>query len=102
MATPALAARADDEVLVVGREVRAVDALGQVEVAEDLAARAHRHAEEAVHRRVPGREADGPRVVGDGVQPDRLRLLDERAEHAAPGGQVADQLDHVGDPCPSG
>ncbi len=78
--------------LVVGGEVAAAAFLGQVQVAEHLVPDPHRHAQEGVHRGVVGREAVGVHVLADVVQPDRARVPDQGAEHAAPGRQVADPL----------
>ncbi len=75
--------------LVLGAEL-ATFGLGEVEVSEHLVAHAHRHAEEARHRWVVGREADRADVVGHGPQPDRARVVDQRAEQALAGGQRSD------------
>ena len=56
---PGAGRQRDDQVLVVGAEVRPVEPFGEVEVAEDLTPRAHRHPEEALHGWVARREADG-------------------------------------------
>ena len=81
----------DDRLDVVVVEVLGALLLGEVEVAPGLAANDDRRAEEAAHRRVPGREAVGARVLGDVVQPDRHRLVDQQPEDAAAARQVADR-----------
>ena len=80
----------DDGLLVLGRERLAAGLLGEVQVAVRLAADEDRHAEERSHRRVPGREAVGARMVADVVEAQRARVVDEHAEEAAPTRQVAD------------
>ena len=79
-----------DDLLVVLGELRRALLLGEVEVAEDLVADAHRHAEEAVHRRVVRREAVRVGVLGDVGHPHRAGLVDQQAEHTPPVRQVAD------------
>ena len=64
--------------------------LRQVEVPERTAAKQDRHAEEAAHRRMVGREADGARIVGDRLEPQRPGVGDQRAEDAATARKVAD------------
>ena len=76
--------------LVVGGELGGGALLGEVEVAEDVVADTDRHAEEAAHRRVVFGKAGREGVFGDVAQPDRLGFVDQQAENAAPGGQVAD------------
>ena len=76
--------------LVVVTEGLPVGLLGQVQVAVDLVADAHRNPEEGAHRRVIGREADRGRVVVNVVKSDRAGLVDEHAQHAATLRQVAD------------
>ena len=61
--------------------------LGQVEVAEDLAAGADRDPEERAHRRVVGREPVGRRVRGDVVQPQRYGSVDDQPEQPVAGGR---------------
>ena len=72
-------------------EVGAAGLLGQVEVAVGDAPEHDRDAEERLHRRVVAGEPDRARVVGDVVQPQRLRVPDQHAEDAAPARQVADR-----------
>jgi hypothetical protein len=79
-----------DQLLVALGELAAVALLGEVEVAEGLAAHEHRDAEERAHRRVVGREAGRRRVPGEVRQPDRRRLVDEQAEDALAARQVPD------------
>lgn len=81
----------DDQLLVLVRELLAVLALAEVDVPERLAVDDHGRAEEGAHRRVPRREADGPRVAAEVGEAQRLRVVDQRAEHAAPGRERADQ-----------
>ena len=64
--------------------------LRQVEVAVGDPAQRDRHAEERVHRRMAGREADGARILGEIVQAQRVGIADEDAEDPAAGRQVAD------------
>ena len=88
-------AQRDQHRLVVLGEVAATALTGQVQVAEHLVADPHRHAEEAVHRRVPVREARRCRVRGDVGQPQRAGVVDEQAEQAAALGPVVDPGDLV-------
>ena len=81
--------RHHDLLVVLGELGRAL-LLGQVEVAPDVVADAHRHAEEAVHRRVVRREAVRVGVLGDVRHAYRLRLVDEQTQHAAAVRQLAD------------
>ena len=78
------------QLLVLVREVAAALLLGEVEVAEDDAAHAHGHAEERLHRRMPGREPDRARVAREVVQAQDAVVADERSEDAAPAWEVAD------------
>ena len=78
-----------DEVLVLAAEL-AVAALAEVEVAEHLAPDPDRDAEEAVHRGMVLGEARGSGVVGDARDPDRDRVLHQRAEQALAVWQVPD------------
>jgi hypothetical protein len=84
-----------DEIHVLGGELPALT-LGEVEVAEDLVPDADRHAEETVHRRMTGREPDRARIVADLPQPDRVRVVDERAQQPLAFREVADDVDRVG------
>ena len=88
-----LARERADELLVLGRE-RSGLLLGQVEVAEGAAAEQDRHAQEAAHRWMVGREADRARVIGDRLQSQRARVGDQGAEDAAAARKVAD-LGHL-------
>ena len=81
----------DDRLLVVLVEVAAF-LLGQVDVPEGLPADDDRRAQEAAHRRVPGGKAVRLRMGADILDPDRPRILDQQAEHAASPRQVADRL----------
>ena len=80
--------RPDELLILLGERPRLL--LGQVEVAEGTAAEQDRHAEEAAHRRMVGREADRARVVGDRLQPQRARVGDQGAEDAAAAREVTD------------
>ena len=70
--------------------------LGQVEVPVDLALHEQRHPEEGSHRGMPGREADGQRVLADVVEDQRPGVVDEHPEHTLPGGEAGDPGDLVG------
>jgi hypothetical protein len=59
----------DHELLVRCRELLAAGLVGEIQVPERLAADRDRHAEEARHRRMPGREPVRPRVMCDVGQP---------------------------------
>ena len=65
--------------------------LGQVEVSVRDASEHDRDAEKRLHRRVVAGESDRARVLGDLVQPQRLRVPDQHAEDAAPARQLADR-----------
>ena len=77
--------------LVLVREV-SVGRLGEIEIAEDAAATLDRHAQERVHGRMIGREADGARIVGELVQTERARLVDEHAQDAPSSREAAEQF----------
>ena len=79
------------ELLVLVGEVGAAGLLGEVEVPVGDAAQHDRDAEEGLHRRMVGREADRARVFGDLVQSQRLRVTDEHAEDPSPPRQLADR-----------
>ena len=79
-----------DELLVLRGELGGLR-VRQVEVAEHVVAHADGDAEESAHRRMPRREADRPRIVTDVGQTDRPRIVDERTEHPAALGEVADR-----------
>jgi hypothetical protein len=90
------------EPLVLGGERATAVLLGEVQVAEDRAADAHRNPEERAHRRVVRREAVGTRVSTQVVEPQGSRLVDQEAQDAPAAGQVADLpvqrlVDAVGD-----
>ena len=82
--------RLHEELVLLGERF-AAGLLGQVEVAEDGAPDPDRDAEERGHRRVVGREADRLRMGRQVGHPDRLGLVDQQAEDAAPAWQVTDQ-----------
>ena len=82
--------REDHHRLLVALVEVAVVLVGEVEIAEGRAADEDRDAEEAVHRRVLGREAVRARVLADVVHPQRLGVLDEQPEDAAAPRQVPD------------
>jgi hypothetical protein len=66
--------------------------VGQIQVPERLAPDANRHTEEALHRRMPDRKAVGVRMLADRGQPQRLRIVDQHAQHATPARQIPDRL----------
>ena len=76
--------------LVVIRELPSSLLVGEVEVAEGLAADEHRHSQEAVHRGMARREPVGARMVAHMGQAQRLGLGDQHSEHPPPAGEVAD------------
>ena len=83
--------------LLVGVGERlAVLLLGQVEVAPDLVADHHRHAEERLHLRVRGGEAVGLRMVADVLEPQRARLLDQQPEDPPAAREIADRAVRLG------
>ncbi|EFL07517.1 predicted protein [Streptomyces sp. AA4] len=69
--------------------------VGEIEVAEHLAAHPDRDAQEARHRRMPLGEPGRAGIVLQPVQPHRARVLDDRAEQALALGQPADPLDRL-------
>ena len=79
------------ELLVLGGERGAALLLGQVQVSVGDPAQQDRDTEERPHRRVVRREADRARVVGEVVEPQRLRVVDQRAENPAAVRRVADR-----------
>ena len=83
----------DEQRLVLLVEVGAALLLGQVEVAVDLVPDPHRDAEEAAHRRMPGREAARLGAGRDVRQPQRARVGDQRAEQAPALRPVMDRRD---------
>ena len=89
-----------DEYLVVLAERLPARLLGQIQVAEHLVADPYRHSEECPHRRMVRRKADRRGVVGDVVQPNRLGIVDQHPEHAAPLRQVPDLLAQSPRRCP--
>jgi hypothetical protein len=84
------------ELLVLLRELGAVLLLGEVKVAVGDAAQHDRHAEERAHGRVVAREADRPRVLGDVVEAERLRVTDEHSQEPAPPWELADRRVRLG------
>ena len=80
-----------DELLVLVREVGAALLLGQVEVAVGDTAQDDRNAEEALHGRVVGREANRALVLGDVMQSQRPCVADEDAEDSATARKVPDR-----------
>jgi hypothetical protein len=78
------------QLLVALGEGAAVLLLGEVQVAEHLAAHQHRHAEERAHRWVAGREPAGGRVPREVGEADGCRLVDQQAQDALAARQVAD------------
>ena len=79
-----------DELLVMLVELGAAGLFRQIEIPVRNASEHDRRAEERLHLRMTRREADGPRIVRDRVQPQRARVGDQRAEDAAAAGQVTD------------
>jgi hypothetical protein len=65
---------------ILGIELRRAHLLCEVDVAEDLPARLHGRAQERLHRRVVGREADMARIPGDVWQPQRLGISNQHAK----------------------
>jgi len=65
--------------------------LGEVDVAECLAADEDRRAEEAAHRRVSDRKAVGVRMLADVAKAKRAGLADEDSQEPVPTRQVADR-----------
>ena len=90
-----LACEERKEILVLLGEVLLAFLLGEVEVAVGDPAEQDRDAEEGAHRGMCGRKADRAQVVGEVVQPQRLRLLDQHSENSASPRQRADRLAHV-------
>ena len=84
-------AREHDDRLLVGLVEFAAALLGEVQVAPDLAADEHRHAEEAVHRRMARGEPIRAMVLADPRQAQRSRVLDEDPEHPPPAREIADR-----------
>ena len=79
-----------DRLFVGLAERLAVGLVAQVQIAPRLAADQHRYAEERLHRRMAGREAERARIVAHGVEPQRPRVGDHRPEDAAPARRIAD------------
>ena len=77
-------------------EVLSARLLGQVQVPVRDPAKDNRHPEERLHRGMVRWEADRARVVGDVVQPQRLRVPNQDAEDAAPVRRVTDRGMRVG------
>ena len=74
----------------------AVQRIGQIEIAEDMAvARRHGHTEESLHRRMVGRKAGRRRVLGQVVDAQRRALADDFTEHAQATG-LRSRWPHVG------
>jgi hypothetical protein len=72
-----------------------MSALGQVQVAEHLLPDPDRNPEETVHRRVRGRESGRARIVPEIMQPDRVRIIDQRTEQPLALREVTDSPDRV-------
>jgi hypothetical protein len=84
--------QADRQLLVDRTELACSHLVGEIEVAEDLAANEDRHPEERLHRRVVRWE---PVAVGMGVQireAQRLGVDDEQTEDAVALGELADAV----------
>jgi hypothetical protein len=71
------------DAFIVLIEAGAVLLLGEVEIAEYLVADADRDAQKRGHRRMPGREAEGSRMIGHAGQAQRGWVGDELAEQTA-------------------
>ena len=80
-----------DDLLVLCGEASSRLFLGQVEIPERDSPRHHRHAEEAVHRRMVGREADRSRIARQVVEAQRPRVGDQHTEDPPAPGKVADR-----------
>ena len=80
----------EDRLDIVLVEVGAALLLGQVEVAPGLAADPDRDAEEPMHRRVARREPERARIVGDVVELQRARIVDQDAEDSAAAREIPD------------
>ena len=85
------AGQGDHELLVDVAEHLGRCLVGQVQVAEDLVADPHGHAEERPHRRVVRREPVRVGMLLQVGETDRLRVDDEQPEDAVALGQVADR-----------
>ena len=84
-----------DQLFVDFGELLGALLLGEVEVAEDLVAHAHRHAEERRHRRVVGRKPERVRVLREVREPQRSRITDQQAQDAVALGFVSDARPHL-------
>ena len=69
--------------------------LREVEVAVGDAARHHRNAEEALHRRVVWREPHGPGIGHEIVESQRARIGYQDAEDPSPPREIADAIDTI-------
>ena len=79
-----------DELHVLVREVATSRLLGEIEIPVDDAPYANRNSEERPHGWVARREADGPRILGQVVKPERSRVPDDGAEDPAPERRLAE------------
>lgn len=73
---------AGDEQFVLLGERRAVGPFAQVHASVNRAVVRHRHGEQAFHRRVVRREADGARVACHVIEAQRVIFLDDDAEQS--------------------
>ncbi len=89
----------ENSLFVLLGELRCALLLGQIDVAEDLAAGDDRGTEERPHRRVVRRESVAPRVLGDVGDPDWRSIrppMDQDAEDAVSDRQIPDRLSLLG------
>ena len=80
----------DEDRLVLLGEVASPLLLGHVQVAEDLIADPDGGAEKGVHLGVVRGEPVGVGVLGDVLEPTRLRVTDEESENAVAAGRMTD------------
>ena len=92
MATPAAAASPTASSSSTSLNSARRRLVGEVEVAEHLAADEHRHPEERAHRRVVRREPEAVGVLVEVGQAQRLGVDDQQPEDAVALGQLADAL----------
>ena len=92
MATPAAAASPTASSSSTSLNSAAGRLVGEVEVAEDLAADQDRHPEERLHRRVVRREPEAVGVRVEVGEAQRLGVDDQQAEDAVALGELADAV----------
>ena len=81
-----------DQRLVIGAELGRTLLVRQVQTPDDLALDSHGNAQERLHRRMFGREAEALGVGGDGRDPIRPVLPDDQPQQPSAAGEVADGL----------